>query len=92
MTLRIDLPDEKTAALAAKARIQGLSAEQYARQILEHELESEVQAAGAQPLRTAADIVLSCMSDVPPEIMAAMPKDGASEHDHYIYGWPKRES
>jgi hypothetical protein len=28
---------------------------------------------------------------VPPEIMAAMPTDGASQHDHYIYGWPKKE-
>jgi hypothetical protein len=32
------------------------------------------------------------MRTVPPEIMAAMPKDGASQHDHYIYGWPKREA
>jgi hypothetical protein len=31
------------------------------------------------------------MKDVPPEVMATMPKDGASQHDHYIYGWPKRE-
>lgn len=91
MTLKIDLPDEQTAALAAKARAHGLSAEQYARQILEHDLESAVESPGAQPLRTAADIILSCMSDVPAEIMAAMPKDGASQHDHYIYGWPKRE-
>ena len=40
MTLKIDLPDEKTAALAAKASTQGLSAEQYARRVLEHDLES----------------------------------------------------
>jgi hypothetical protein len=31
------------------------------------------------------------LADVPAEIMATMPKDGASQHDHYIYGWPKRE-
>jgi hypothetical protein len=31
------------------------------------------------------------MQDVPPEIMAQMPTDGASQHDHYIYGWPKRD-
>ena len=31
------------------------------------------------------------MRDVPPEIAATMPGDGASQHDHYIYGWPKRE-
>jgi hypothetical protein len=44
-----------------------------------------------RPLQTAADIVLSHMRKVPPEIMATMPTDGASQHDHYIYGWPKRE-
>ena len=36
MTLTIELPDNQQAALAAKARTQGLSAEQYARQVLEH--------------------------------------------------------
>jgi hypothetical protein len=43
-------------------------------------------------LQTAADIILSCMRNVPPEIMATMPTDGASQHDHYIYGWPKKEA
>jgi hypothetical protein len=40
MTLTIDLPDEQNAALAAKARDQGLSAEQYARQVIVHDLEA----------------------------------------------------
>ncbi len=43
-----------------------------------------------RPLQTAADIVLSHMRNVPPDVMAAMPTDGASQHDHYIYGVPKR--
>jgi plasmid stability protein len=38
MTLTIHLPDEQTVALAAKARAHGLSAEEYARQVLEHDL------------------------------------------------------
>ena len=38
MTLTIILPDAQTAALAAKARARGLSAEEYARQVLEHDL------------------------------------------------------
>ena len=41
MTLTINLPDEQTAALAAKARAQGLSTEEYARQVLEHDLVPE---------------------------------------------------
>jgi plasmid stability protein len=38
MTLTINLPDAQTAALAAKAQARGLSAEEYARQVLEHDL------------------------------------------------------
>jgi plasmid stability protein len=38
MTLTIDLPDAEGTALAAKARAHGVSAEQYARQVLEHDL------------------------------------------------------
>jgi plasmid stability protein len=38
MTLTIDLPDEQTLALKARAKAQGLSTEQYARQVLEQDL------------------------------------------------------
>jgi plasmid stability protein len=41
MTLTIDLPDEQTAVLAAKARAQGLSTEEYVRQVLQHDLVPE---------------------------------------------------
>lgn len=40
-SLTIELPEEQKAALAAKARAKGLSAEQYARQVLEHDLVPE---------------------------------------------------
>ena len=39
--LTIELPDEQNAALAAKAQAKGLSAEQYARLVLEHDLAPE---------------------------------------------------
>jgi hypothetical protein len=35
-------------------------------------------------------VIDEIMADAPPEELAKIPKDGASEHDHYIYGWPKR--
>jgi plasmid stability protein len=41
MNLTINLPDDKTAALTAKARAKGLSAEDYARQVLEQDLAPE---------------------------------------------------
>jgi plasmid stability protein len=40
-SLTIELPDEQRAALAAKAHAKGLSAEEYARQVLEHDLVPE---------------------------------------------------
>jgi plasmid stability protein len=83
MTLTIDLPDEEIRALAAKAKAKGISAEQYARQVLAQDLEPA-------PRRHISEVIRDNMRKVPPEILAAMPKDGASEHDHYIYGLPKK--
>jgi len=85
MTLTIDLPEEEIAGLAAKARAQGVTAEAYALLVLEQDLKS-----APTPRRHISEVIRDNMGDVPPEILAAMPKDGASEHDHYIYGSPKR--
>jgi len=86
VTLTIDLPDDQEAALQAKANAQGVSAEQYARQVLEQDLQS-----GGPARRHISEVIRDRMRKVPPEMMAAMPEDGASQHDHYIYGLPKRE-
>jgi plasmid stability protein len=82
----IELPDEEAAALRKKAAAQGLSLEAWLKTLAA----SEATAAPGAPLQTAAEIVLASMRRVPAEIMARMPKDGAAEHDHYIYGWPKK--
>ena len=41
MSLTIDLPENQAAALAAKARLRGLSTEDYVREVLEHDLAPE---------------------------------------------------
>ena len=38
MTLTINLPDAEATALAAKARARGVSAQEYARQVLEQDI------------------------------------------------------
>lgn len=86
MTLTIDLPDEQQAALTARARTQGISAEQYVRQVLEQDLQS----AEPQP-RPVWEGIADNMKRVPPEDLAALPRDGASQIDHYVYGLPKRD-
>jgi hypothetical protein len=82
----IELPDEQAAALKAKAAAAGLTLEAWL-----NKLAGGVEQPDERPLQAVADIILSHMRNVPPEIMATMPKDGASQHDHYIYGWPKKE-
>jgi len=82
----IELSDTDAAALKAKAA--GFTLEAWLKQMAGTQ---EKPSAVERPLQTAAEIILASMRDVPPEIMATMPTDGASQHDHYIYGWPKRD-
>jgi hypothetical protein len=76
MTLILELSDNKEAALKAKARAQGVSAEQYAEQVLDHDL---AEAAGAEaeaaPGRHISDVIADLMRDVPAEELATMPVD-----------------
>jgi len=83
MTLNIEIPSEQEAALQAKAQAEGLTAEQYARRVLERDLEIV-----SRP-RRVSEVIREIWSDAPPEVRAKMPKDGASQVDHYVYGLPK---
>ena len=89
MDLLVKLPDTKEVTITAKARAPGKSAEEFAARILDRELDVPLATmAGAQ--KSLAEKVREISSDVAPEAWNAMPTDGASEHDHYIYGLPKR--
>jgi hypothetical protein len=79
----IDLPDEQAAALKAKAAAAGLTLEAWLKKLAEDEV-------AALSRRHIADVIRENMRNVPPEIMATMPNDGASQHDRYIYGRPKK--
>jgi plasmid stability protein len=84
MTLILELPDNKEAALKAKAQALGVSAEQYAEQVLTRELEEQ-----SEPFWKA---FTRQIQELPDAAFEHLPIDGASEHDHYLYGSPKRNS
>jgi hypothetical protein len=89
MTLTLQLSDEQATALKAKAAAEGLpSIEAW---IEKQTAPTAPKSPAETPLLTAAQIILDSMRDILPEIMATMPTDGASQHDHYLYGTPKRE-
>jgi predicted DNA-binding antitoxin AbrB/MazE fold protein len=37
-----------------------------------------------------AERIAARAASLPPEVLDRLPEDGASQHDHYIYGTPKR--
>jgi plasmid stability protein len=109
MNLTINVPDEQEAALKARAQAQGLSPEEFAGQVLAHELEASAsesvwEALTRQmhslpdkeepvrdPKRPIWEVIAERVQALPPEVFERLPEDGASQHDHYIYGLPKRE-
>ncbi len=70
MTLTIALTDEQTAALTAVARAKGPSLEEYARQVLEHELAPDWLRKSWKSARQAGLEQLS-MEEIEAEIAAA---------------------
>jgi plasmid stability protein len=70
MTLTIQMPDDQTVALAAKARAQGLSAEEYARLVLERDLVPEWLRKSWESAKQAGLDQLS-MDEIDAEIAAA---------------------
>ena len=70
MTLIIDISDELLVALVAKARAQGLTAEEYARQVLQHDLAPEWLQKSWESAKQAGLDQLS-MEEIDAEIAAA---------------------
>lgn len=84
MTLMI--PPELEAKVKQRAQSEGLSAEGWLRRIVEQELDSPEP----QDDRPVSEMIREIWADMPDEVRAKLPSDGAAEHDHYIYGLPKR--
>lgn len=57
--------------------------------MLDRDLESTLQTGtDDQPIW---EVIQDIMKDVPGEVFERLPKDGASQVDHYLYGHPKRD-
>lgn len=97
MTVQIDIPDRQAAALKAYAQARGLTVEQWLVQLVEQAapiaepspLIGQQPASG--PKRPIWDVIAERMKTLPSEVFERLPEDGASQHDHYIYGLPKRD-
>jgi len=91
MDVTLHLSDEQAAAIEAQAAAEGLTMDAWLQQLAENHASRGENGSAFPAARPIWQEIVENMKDVPDELMAAMPQDGASEHDHYIYGWPKRE-
>ena len=90
MNVTLSLNPEVEERLNARAHERGVSLHAYLQEVVAREAGEPIQSV-TPARRHISDVIRERMSKVPPEIMATMPKDGASQHDHYIYGFPERE-
>ena len=96
--MNIALTPAEEANLAAHARTRGTTAESVVREAIAPILKS----APAKPessnnqdqqvpaKRHISQVLADRMKALPDEVFEGLPIDGASEHDHYLYGAPKR--
>ena len=94
--MNVQLRPETEARLTALAAASGVSVDDYLAALVERQSPGSETATSeeppvSRPRQSIADFIVESMKDIPAEIMATMPTDGASQHDHYIYGWLKRE-
>jgi len=94
VTMKLELSPEVRAGLLAQAQESGLSLEAFAEQVLRREALRASQESSTSPKtddRPIWEVISDIMKDVPDEVFERLPKDGASQVDHYIYGIPKRD-
>ncbi len=73
MTLPLKLPEDQEATLITRAQAQGLSAEEYAQQLIARELETE----RGEPFWKSFTRRMHSLSN---EVFEQLPSDGAGEH------------
>jgi predicted DNA-binding antitoxin AbrB/MazE fold protein len=54
-------------------------------------LETTEEAGGAAEEKPIWEVAENLVRDIPKEALDSAPRDGAAQHDHYLYAAPKRD-
>ena len=88
--MKLELTPEVHAGLLAKAQQNGMTLEAFAERVLRERIQETATTAKMHD-RPIWEVITGLMKGVPEEVFDRLPKDGASQVDHYIYGLPKRD-
>ena len=99
-TTLFDLTSEQKGLLGSLSRETGTPIPALLAKVLEELQEheppgrtpGETAARAPQPRREKSfgEIAAELLADVPEEVFDRLPTDGAAQHDHHLYGTPKR--
>jgi hypothetical protein len=81
----IEISDHHAEALRARAAREGVTLEAWIARLAESREDGLGGSVGE-----ASQFLLERIRSISERDSALAPEDGASEHDHYIHGWPKR--
>ena len=90
MTVTIQLSDEQAAALQTRAAEEGLTVDAWLQKLAEQYAQSGLPAETMAARAPVWELVSQRMKSLSSDVFDQLPRDGASEHDHYLYGSPKR--
>ena len=91
MNVTIEIPDDSAARYLAQAKARGMTVDRWLLELAEQNTPAAEPAPTKPVGKPLAARIRDLWADMPPEVQAKLPEDGASQHDHYIYGVPKRE-
>ena len=89
MTVTLDLAPDKEATFKAQAL--GSTVEQWLRLAYQEAGSNGSNAASRADERPISEVMREFWGDMPADVRAKLPRDGARQFDHYVYGLPKRD-
>jgi hypothetical protein len=92
VTMKLELTPEVQAGLLAQAQESGLSLEAFAERVLSECARGALPAGSVvetEPFWKSFTLQVHALPDA---VFERLPEDGASEHDHYLYGAPKKNA
>jgi hypothetical protein len=78
--LNLFLSMKKSAAVQSESEVQPISTDN-------NDVESANTDRNSRPIW---ELFIEAAESLPPEALEGLPVDGAAQHDHYLYGSPKR--
>ncbi|MGO4883478.1 MAG: hypothetical protein ACLP59_22060 [Bryobacteraceae bacterium] len=92
MTMKLEIPPEVEAGLIAEANENGMTIKAFVERVLRERAEVHEAVKAGTASEPFWKSFTRQVHALPGAVFERLPSDGANEHDHYLYGAPKRNA